>query len=108
MNKFEIVLIHSPDLSTNTINSELNSFKNKLESNSGKIIAEENWGLRDLSYNIKQFKKAFYNFFQIEISGSVIQNISKELNQSENLIRFLFVKVNEHQSLPTLLKNEKK
>ena len=108
MNKFEIVLIHSPDLSSNTINSELNSFKNKLESNSGKIIGEENWGLRDLSYNIKQFKKAFYNFFQIEISGSVIQNISKELNQSENLIRFLFVKVNEHQSLPTLLKNEKK
>ncbi len=108
MNKFEIVLIHSPDLSTNTINSELNSFKNKLESNSAKIIGEENWGLRDLSYNIKQFKKGFYNFFQIEISGSVIQNISKELNQSENLIRYLFVKVNEHQSLPTILKNEKK
>lgn len=108
MNKFEVVLIHSPDLSTNTINSEINSFKNKLESNSAKIIGEENWGLRDLSYNIKQFKKAFYNFFQIEISGSVIQNISKELNQSENLIRYLFVKVNEHQSLPTILKNEKK
>ena len=108
MNKFEVVLIFNPDLATNTLNNELDNFKAKLSSKSAKIINEENWGLRDLSYNINKFKKAFYNFLQIEASGEIIKELNKELNQSENLLRYLFVKVKDHQELPTKLNYEKK
>ncbi len=108
MNKFEVVLIFNPDLATNTLNSEIENFKSKIISQSAVIINEENWGLRDLSYNINKFKKAFYSFIQIEASGNIIKDISKELNQSENLIRYLFIKVNKHQELPTKLNYEKK
>ena len=108
MNKFEVVLIFNPDLATNTLNSELENFKSKIISQSAVIINEENWGLRDLSYNINKFKKAFYSFIQIEASGKIIKDISKELNQSENLIRYLFIKVKKHQELPTKLNYEKK
>ena len=108
MNKFEVVLILNPDLTSNTLNSEIESFKSKLTSNSAKIINEENWGLRDLSYSINKFKKAFYRFFQIEDSGELIKAINNELNQSENLIRYIFIKVKDHQELPTMLINEKK
>tara|TARA_B100000575_G_scaffold292447_1_gene300852 strand:+ start:2856 stop:3182 length:327 start_codon:yes stop_codon:yes gene_type:complete len=108
MNKFEVVLIFNPELSTNNLSSEIENFKDKLTSQSAKIINEENWGLRDLSYNINKFKKAFYNFFQIEASGKIIKDLNKELNQSENLLRYIFIKVNEHQELPTKLNYEKK
>ena len=108
MNKFEVVLIFNPDLATNTLNSEIENFKSKIISQSAVIINEENWGLRDLSYNINKFKKAFYNFMQIEGSGDIVKGISKELNQSDNLLRYLFVKVKKHQELPTKLKYEKK
>lgn len=108
MNKFEAVLILNPDLATNTLDNEINEFKSKLESHSAKIIDEENWGLRDLSYSINKYKKAFYRFFQLETSGSIVKEISKELNQSENLIRYIFIKVKNHQELPTKLNNEKK
>ncbi len=108
MNKFEVVLILSPDLSANSFNSEIDSFKSKLQSRSAKIINEEKWGLRDLSFNINKFKKAFYMFLQIEASGSIVKEVSKELNQSENLIRYIFIKVKDHQELPTKLSNEKK
>ena len=108
MNKFEVVLLFSPDLATNTLNSEIDEFKSKLNIHSAKIINEENWGLRDLSYSINKFKKAFYRFFQIESTGSFIRDISKELNQSENLIRYIFIKVKDHQELPTKLNDEKK
>ena len=108
MNKFEVVLIFSPDLGNTNLNTEIENFKSKLSSYSAKIINEENWGLRDLSYNINNFKKAFYNFLQIEASGQVIKELSKELNQSENLIRYMFIKVKEHQELPTKLSYEKK
>ena len=108
MNKFEAVLILNPDLATNTLDNEVNEFKSKLETYSAKIINEENWGLRDLSYSINKYKKAFYRFFQLETSGSIVKEISKELNQSENLIRYIFIKVKNHQELPTKLNNEKK
>ena len=108
MNKFEAVLILNPDLATNTLDNEVKEFKSKLETYSAKIINEENWGLRDLSYSINKYKKAFYRFFQLETSGSIVKEISKELNQSENLIRYIFIKVKNHQELPTKLNNEKK
>ncbi len=108
MNKFEAVLILNPDLATNTMNNEINEFKSKLNTHSAKIINEENWGLRDLSYSINKYKKAFYRFFQLETTGSIVKEISKELNQSENLLRYIFIKVENHQELPTKLNNEKK
>ena len=108
MNKFEVVLILNPDLATNSINTEIDNFKKKLESYSAKVVNEEDWGLRELSYSINKFKKAFYRFFQVETPASIVKNISEELNQSENLIRYIFIKVNDHQELPTKLSNEKK
>ncbi len=108
MNKFEVVLILNPELATNILDDEISKFKSSLDAHSAKIINEENWGLRDLSYSINKFKKAFYRFFQIETSGSIVKEISKEINQSENLIRYIFIKVKNHQELPTKLNNEKK
>ena len=89
------------------LQKEIESFKNHISKNEGEIVNQEEWGLRDLSYNIKKFKKAFYNFFQIEISGSKLDNIKNDLNQSDDLLRYLFIKVNNHQELPTKLNNEK-
>ena len=108
MNKFEVVIILNPELSINTLDQEISKFKSNLEAHSAKIINEENWGLRDLSYSINKFKKAFYRFLQVETSGSIVKEISKEINQSENLIRFIFIKVKNHQELPTKLNYEKK
>ena len=108
MKKFEVVLILNPELSTNVLNEEINKFKSYLKDHSATIINEENWGLRELSYSINKFKKAFYNFFQIETSGSIVKEINKELNQTENIIRYIFIKVKNHQELPTKLNYEKK
>ena len=99
MNKFEIVIILSPDLSSQLLKSEIDNFKNKITENNGKIINEEEWGLRDLSYNIKKFKKGFYNFFQLEINGTDLSKIKLDLNQSDVLLRYLFIKVSTHQEL---------
>ena len=79
-----------------------------LKKKSGKIVSNEDWGLRDLSYKMGNYTKAFYNFYQIEIEGDKIESIKKTLNQDENFIRHLFVKVDKHQELPTKLNNEKK
>ena len=71
------------------------------------ILAKENWGLRDLSYKINKAKKAFYSFYQITFEGNKIQELKKNLSLNEEILRYLIIKVKEHDELPTkLLKNK--
>ena len=107
MNKFEAVLLISPESSNKLLDQNIKSFEDIIINNSGKITNTEDWGLRDLSYDIKNFKKAFYRYFQLEINGSNLQKIAKILNQNDIILRHLFVKVNKHQELPTKLNYEK-
>ena len=108
MSKFEAVILLSPDLSSVNLKKQEDSFKKLLIELSGSIFSKEDWGLRDLNYKIKNFKEAFYKFYQLEIEGSKIQNIKKNINQNEQIIRHLFVKVKNHEKLPTkILKEEK-
>ena len=108
MNNFEAVVLLTPDIPSTDRSSCLKNLEKIISENSGKVISNEDWGLRDLSYKIDKYSKAFYNFYQIEIEGDKIESIKKILNQDENFIRHLFVRVEKHQELPTKLNNEKK
>ena len=108
MCKFEAVIMLSPDLSSANLKKQEDSYNKLLIGLNGSIFSKEDWGLRNLNYKIKNFKKAFYKFYQLEIEGSKIQNIKKNINQNEQIIRHLFVKVKNHEKLPTkILKEEK-
>lgn len=108
MNKFEVVLLLSPEVSSAIRDKLTSEFSTIIKDNKGEIINSEDWGLRDLSYNIGSFSKSYYNFFQVEIDGNKIENIKKILSQNENFIRHIFIRVNNHQELPTKLNYEKK
>ena len=108
MNSFEAVVLLSPEITSKVRNTSLDNLEKIINGKSGKIVNNEDWGLRDLSYKIDNYSKAFYNFYQIEIDGDKIESIKKILNQDENFIRHLFVRVEKHQELPTKLNNEKK
>ena len=107
MKKFEAVLIFSPELQKTDLTKLNDFFKDQISKFKGNLINEEDWGLRDLTYQIKNNKKAFYNFYQIEIEGSKVQEIKDSLNKNENILRYLFITVDNHEELPTKLSLEK-
>ena len=108
MNKFEAVLLFSPDLSNSQISNEEKNFEKNIRNFEGKVISIEDWGLRDISFKINKYKKSFYKFYQLEIKGPNIKDIKKNLTQNEKILRYLFVKVKEHQHLPSKMINEEK
>tara|TARA_B100000029_G_scaffold513231_1_gene612129 strand:- start:380 stop:712 length:333 start_codon:yes stop_codon:yes gene_type:complete len=105
MNKFEATILISPDLVENKLQTQKKSFEDLIKDMGGSIVEKEEWGLRDLKYKIKSFKKAFYVFYQTELAGNKIPEIKKILSQNELILRHLFVKVLEHQKLPTKIMN---
>ena len=106
MNKFEAVLLFNPDLTNQIISKEQESFNKNIENSKGIIVSTEDWGLRNISFNIDNYKKAFYKFYQIEINGSDVQNLKKILTQNEKVLRHLFIKVENHQELPTKMNSD--
>ena len=56
MNKFEAVLLFSPDLSNPIIDKEEKSFSSIINDADGKIISTEDWGTKEISFKINNFK----------------------------------------------------
>ena len=107
MNNFEATVLISPNLSKNDLNSISVDFEKSINEHGGSILAKEDWGLRDLAYKIKTLKKAFYFYYQLNIDGRKVANLKKIISQNEQILRYLFIKVETHQELPTKLLKEK-
>ena len=60
MNKYEIMFIVKPDVEDDARNALIESFKGILTANGGTVDNVDEWGLRDLAYEIKDYKKGTY------------------------------------------------
>ena len=96
MNCYEHTFIARQDLQENQGQQLLNKYKDIIAKNSGKVLKVEEWGLRNLSHNIKSNKKGFYFHIKFEGMGETIQELEKLGNIDQTLIRFLTVKVKKH------------
>ena len=93
MNCYEHTLIAKSDLPESEIKKIVDKYNNLITSNSGKIIKNEDWGLKNLSYIIKKNKKGYYLHFKFEGIGKTIEELEKAENIDNALIRFLTIKV---------------
>ena len=104
---FEHVIMLRQDLSSNDISSEIKKYSDLLSEMEGSVVYNESWGLRNLAYPIKDNKKAFYEFMNIEMPHKNIKGLNAKLNLNENIIRYLFVKVKSFSNTPTLMVKNK-
>ena len=96
MNSYEHTFITRQDLSTNQTKDLLNKYEGVIKKNSGKILKTEEWGLRNLSFTIKNNKKGFYFHIKFDGLGETVEQLEKAENIDDALIRFLTVKVKKH------------
>jgi len=101
MNYYEHTLITKQDLQENKVKAFINKYIDIINNNSGKVVKTENWGLKNLSHKIKNNKKGFYFHIKFEGVGKTIEELEKAENIDQMLIRYLTVRVKEHD-----LKNE--
>ncbi len=58
----------------------------------GKLIKEDLWGVRSLSYPIKHQSSAFYAHFEFEAEPKAIPPLDKKLKLNEDIIRYLLLR----------------
>ena len=96
MNCYEHTFITKQDLPSSQVKTIVNKYENIIKKNSGKVLKTEEWGLRNLSHIIKNNKKGFYFHIKLKGIGKTIKELEKAENIDQMLIRFLTVKVKEH------------
>ena len=104
---FEHVFLLRQDLSNTDLESAIVIHEKTISELEGKIIYKESWGLKNLSYPIKNNKKAFYEYMNIEIPNNKIDEMNSKLNLNENIIRHLSIKVTEFKETPSPMIKEK-
>ena len=106
MSLYEHVLIYKQDLSSTQLESEINTHKDMIKELGGKVVYEESWGLRNLAYMIKDNKKAFYQFMNVNMPVDGNDKITAKLNLNQNVIRHISIKVKEFDKTPTQLSKD--
>ena len=92
---YETTFITRQDISTQDVDRLTESFIKILEENSGQIIKVEQWGLRDLAYQIKKYNKGYYTFLCIDAAPDSVKELERRMGLNEDVLRFLSIRVEE-------------
>lgn len=112
LNSYETVFIANPVLSAQQMKEAVEKFKKVITENGGKIIHQEDWGLRKLAYPIQKKSTGFYYLIEFEGEGELIGKLETEYRRDERIMRFLTFKMDkyavEYANKKRSLKPEKK
>ena len=95
MSFYENTLVAKQDLPKSELDKIKEKYSSIINSNSGKVIKIEEWGLLNLARKIKRYKKGFYIHYKFEGGGKTVSEIEKKVKLDSLVIRYLTVKYKE-------------
>jgi small subunit ribosomal protein S6 len=95
--RYETVFILTPVLSDDQAKEAAKKFKKTITDLGGKIVNEENWGLKKLAYPIQKKTTGFYHLLEFAGEGQEIINaLELTFKRDERILRFLTVALDKH------------
>lgn len=107
MNKYENVVIVDPKINEEALNKLIDRFT-KLINKHGKVITVENTGLKQLAYEIKKNKEAYYVVYNFESEPDFIEELQRNYRITDDILKFLVIKVDEFDKKPIIETNAEK
>ena len=89
---YENTIVAKQDLAEKEVKQIKEKYSDVINNSSGKIIKTEEWGLLNLAYKIKNYRKGFYIHYKFEGSIKTINEIEKKIKLDKSIIRHLTVK----------------
>ena len=93
MNSYEHTIIIKQELGSDKVKSLIKKYEDIITNNSGEILKAEDWGLMNLTYEIKKNNKGRYYHFKFKGDGKIINLLETKERIDGDLLRFLTVKV---------------
>ena len=103
MRSYEHTLIARQDLSAQQAQALGETFGNLVVEQGGEVTKSEYWGLRNLSYRIRKNRKGHYLHLNVRAPAAAIEELERQERISDDVIRYLTVKVDELDEKPSIL-----
>ena len=100
---YEHVFLARQDLAQAQVDTLAETATKIVTDNNGKVVKTENWGLRSLAYKIAKNRKAHYVMLEIDAPGDVVAELERQTQINEDVIRYMTVKVEAHESGPSVM-----
>jgi len=100
---YEHVFLARQDLAQAQVDALAENATKILEDNGGKVVKTETWGLRNLAYRIAKNRKAHYVALDVDAPAPAIAELERQTSINEDVIRFLTLRVDEHESGPSAM-----
>jgi small subunit ribosomal protein S6 len=110
MNYYEHTYIASQSLNNKDLLDLHQKVEDLIKKNKGKIEKKEDWGLRQLAYPIKHFKKGYYMNLYFSGEPAVVHELEKIERIEANILRFMTIRIKNipEDNSELLVKNESK
>ena len=89
---YEITIIVKPDLGNDQVKDLLNAINLFFEENSVKIGYSEDWGIKNLKFQISKYSKGSYKFFRFESNPEFPKKLDTFLKYNTDCLRHLISK----------------
>lgn len=99
---YEHVFLARQDLSQAQVDALAATATEIVEANEGKVTKTETWGLKNLAYKIKRNRKAHFVMLNIEAPAGTVAELERQTSINEDVIRFLTIRVDEHETGPSV------
>src|SRR2546425_10059657 len=100
---YEHVFLTRQDASAQQVEELTAQFKAIIEQMGGKVAKVEQWGVKSLSYRLRKNRKAHFMLLNIDAPSAVINEIERQERLNEDVIRYLSVRVDEHEEGPSAM-----
>ena len=100
MRHYEIILLIHPDQSEQ-VPAMLERYKSMVTTGGGKIHRVEDWGRRQLAYQINKLNKAHYLLVNIEIDQAVLGELEHAFKFNDAVLRHLTVQKKKAETGPS-------
>ncbi|OJU25126.1 MAG: 30S ribosomal protein S6 [Nitrobacter sp. 62-13] len=100
---YEHVFLARQDASSQQVEELTNQITGVITGLGGKVTKTENWGVRSLTYRMKKNRKAHFVLLNIDGPAAVVNEIERQERIHEDVIRYLTVRVEEHEEGPSAM-----
>jgi small subunit ribosomal protein S6 len=100
---YEHVFLARQDLAQAQVDALAENATKIVQDNGGKVMKTETWGLRSLAYRIAKNRKAHYVMLDLDAPAQAVSELERQSNINEDVIRFLTIKVEEHEKGPSAM-----
>ena len=94
---YEIMFIVRPDVEEADLDKLIEGFSANVTNGGGEIKSVEKMGRRRLAYTVRKFNDGFYVLLTIIAAGSLITELERRLRVSEQVIKFITVRMDEEE-----------